>query len=142
MPHSQRAPRFAGFPYGLRGRRPLRASLALAPLHDEGDGLTAADAKARESSLLVLPFEGVEKRRQNASPRSADWVSERDGTTIRIHFGAIEPELLLVGERHDAEGFVDLPEIDVRNLERHLRERLFDRQRRRSGEPLGRLRGA
>src|SRR5207244_13618082 len=93
-------------------------------LEDRRDPLTAADTERREPVLaLALAELGDERERETRTGR-AERMAKRDRAAVHVRLLAIEAKLLLDGEVLRREGFVDLDEVHVLDLETGALQRL------------------
>src|SRR5262249_7094804 len=123
------AMRFSGFPH-----RPNPPDITVAPsgmsataasalattlfmsspgsaLDHQLDTLTATDAERGHAPLLAGVLQCLEQGDQQPCARGADGVTERGRAAPDVHLVRVELEDLVVGDGHDREGLVDLPEV-------------------------------
>src|SRR5690348_2224487 len=104
-PPAGRAPRRNSCKKRMGGLAPSRTTGpsprsidSLEGFDDAGDPLTAADARARDSVLLLPPAHLVEQRVRDARAAGAERMAERDRPAVRIELARVEPELIDASE--------------------------------------------
>src|SRR5262245_30705917 len=113
-------------PVQKKARPPVAASsliLRSVARDAHGDAHAAADAQRRQALLGVALLHLVEQRHENARPRRADRMAERDGAAIDVDLRRIPAEILVDGAGLRREGLVRLDEIEVAGLPARLLER-------------------
>src|SRR5206468_2669179 len=135
------APDMAGAPWGrtISKSPPARGGKGnLRPFHDHCDSLPAADAcRSDAPALLALP-ELDQERVDEPRPGGPQRVPETDRPAVHVHLVAIEAQVLLDREVLSGEGFVDLEQVDVVELEARALECLADRRGGPEAHDLGR----
>src|SRR5437870_4758751 len=107
-------------------RRPIRLSRVDA-FDDGGDALADADAHRGETVTPACPTELVGEHRYESAAARAERMTERDRTTVHVHFGRIEAELVDAHDRLAGKRLVQFDEIEVRNADARPRQRLASR---------------
>src|SRR5438309_1407939 len=88
-------------------------------LHANRYALTDADAKRRQRALAAALFQSMDGRQGQPGARHAQRMAERDGAAMRVDVLGIvgKPELAQAYQRLRREGFVDLDQVEVADLE-------------------------
>jgi hypothetical protein len=81
-----------------------------------GNAVATPEAERGNPTLQLPLFERVQQRRQNSCTARSNRVTQRDRAAVHIHFLWIDPELLENGHRLHRERFVQLEEVDIREL--------------------------
>src|SRR5512142_2224654 len=81
-------------------------------LHRHCDALPASDAQRSQPTPGATPSHFVKESNQHPATRSADWVSESNGSAIDIDFVAIPPELAPDGQRLSSKSLVGFNQVD------------------------------
>src|SRR5215467_13196209 len=98
---------------------------ASAPLDDERDPLSPADAERGDAESRIAVLHGVKERHQHTSAARADRVAERDGPAVHVDAVLRDAELTQHAERLRGERLVQLPEVDLLTPEPGFLERLL-----------------
>src|SRR5690242_15417807 len=96
-----------------------------APLDDQRDPLSAADAERRHAEPRVAVLHRVEERHQHPRAARADGMAEGDGTAVHVDAILRDAELAQDAERLRGERLVQLPEVDFLATQTRLLERLL-----------------
>src|SRR5512147_3346042 len=119
---------------GTARRRPRYICKLSLSLHCKGDAHAATDAKRRESLLRVASLHFVQQRDQHAAARSADRVTERDGTAVDVDLvlvgRLVQAEVLVHGTGLRRESLVEFHQVELLGLPAGLLESLAGRGRR------------
>src|SRR5574341_603554 len=108
---------------------------------DDRQRFPAADAEAGQAPAGVPCFQGVQKRRQNASAGCSDGMTQSHGSAVDVDPRGIEPQIAVDGQRHRRECFVDLKEVKVSDRELRTLQYVLDGFHRRDRKPFGSQRG-
>src|ERR1022692_3302842 len=98
--------------------------LPLDSFEDRGDTLTAADALGRQRVTAAFTLQQTGRLADDASAGRAERMAECDCAAIDVEGGVANAEIPRAGERLAREGFVELDDIDCRNLEIRARQGL------------------
>src|SRR5712692_6958463 len=85
----------------------IRPSACVSALDHHRDPLAAADAQGYHAPFLAEVLHRVEQRHQQTSSGGANRMPEHHRPSADVHFGGIELQELVVGERDHGEGYVD-----------------------------------
>src|SRR5882762_2913265 len=107
------------------------------PLDDGHVRLAAALAHGLQAITRSAPFQLVKERGHEPGARRPERVSEGNRATVDVDARRIRVQVALPGEHHRGEGFVDLDQIDVGELQSALRQRVLRRRNGRSQNPDG-----
>src|SRR5215831_21199420 len=116
FPHRPNPPDITVAPSGMSATAAsaLPTTLFMCPpgsaLDHQGDAFAATDAERGDAPLLPGVLQRLEQGHQQPGARGADGVAERGRAPADVHLARVELEDLVVGDRHDGEGLVDLPE--------------------------------
>src|SRR5215475_6449411 len=133
FPHRPNPPDITTAPSGMSrtAASALATTLFMSPpgsaLDHQGDALAATDAERGHAPLLPGVLQGLEQGHQQTGARGSDGVTERGRAAPDVHLARVELEDLVVGDGHDREGLVDLPEIHVVGSRLGPLEELLDR---------------
>src|SRR5689334_19013759 len=94
-------------------RMPSRGSKSLETLEDHRGTHAAAGAHRHDTECLVAPSELTQHRHDHAGAGRCDGMAEAGTAAVDVGDRLVDAELAGDGDRHGAEGFVDLPEVDV-----------------------------
>src|SRR5690348_15767728 len=103
----------------VRSRSKKAASAAI-DLDDHRVALTAARADRGAAQPAAAPAQLEHERAEDPRARGADRVAERDRAAVDVDLVLVDPEHPDRVQRHRREGLVDLPQIDVVDLEARL----------------------
>src|SRR5215510_4112714 len=87
--------------------RPTGLSSGGYPLDGQRDGVAAAQTEARDAAVGSPSNHFVNQRHQNARPRSADGVPERDRSAVHVDLLRVKSELLHQRDRLRRKGLVE-----------------------------------
>src|SRR5215831_10640270 len=104
----------------------------LSPLQAHRDAHTAANAECGQALVRVAALHFVKKRHEDPGTRGADWMPDRDRTTIHVHLRSIPTHVLVHRACLRRERLVRLDQIEIGRLPPGPRESTA-RRRNRSG---------
>src|SRR5205807_9054779 len=104
-----------------RARQTYSEPLALA-IDDGGGAGAAAAAHGFQAVAQVAPLQLVEQVIHEPRPGGPPRVPDGDRAAVDVEFAGVGARLLEPGQRDGGEGFVDLVEVDVLELEPGLLE--------------------
>src|SRR5947209_9784644 len=88
----------------------------LDPLDDRCRAHAAADAQRHQRGRFVGALQFVEHSAQDHRAGRAKGMAERDRAAIDVDLGIVDVERLDVAQHHRGKGFVELEQVDVRQL--------------------------
>src|SRR3954462_2471204 len=103
-------------------------------LNGHGDGFTAAEAEGGDAEACLAAFHCINESQECSRAAGADGVAKRDCAAIHIYFLVWDFQIAHGSHRYHRECFVDLEEIDVRDLQRKFFEQALDRADGGGGE--------
>ena len=95
------------------------------PLENHRDALADADAHGGQAELGVAVAHGVDEGGGDAGAARAERVADGDGAAADVDFSFVHLEHADAGQRLGGEGFVELDEVDVGQLEAGALERFL-----------------
>jgi len=115
--------------------------IRLTQLVQDGQALTAANAKSRHS-VLALPANHLTDQLEgdDASARS-NWVAQGDGSTIDVNQTRVQSQFIDASHGLRREGFVQFDDTDVIQLDAGFLEQLLHRRDRPDSHDLRRHTG-
>src|SRR5690606_37858855 len=107
----------------MRSAEPSVRLLQL-PVDDGGDPHAVANAEGDRTVTKISAFQFIQARGEQHRSRRTQRMAQSDCASVNVDPVHIDPEL--AGDDHGdrREGLVDLPEVDVRDLEAGTSERL------------------
>src|SRR5690348_3513566 len=103
---------------------PLWASSARIHLDNNGVALATARADRRAAKATATPAQLQDERAEDPRARCADRVTERDGAAVDVDLVLVDPEHPDRVQRDRRERLIDLPQVNVLDLQAGLLERL------------------
>src|SRR3989454_567591 len=100
------------------------------PLDDRRKAHAEPDAQAREPVVEILSLHLMEHRRDQPGAAHPERVAQGDRAAVHVQLGIVEADRFPGGDRDGREGLVDLPDVDVVDLQVGARQRLPDRRNR------------
>src|SRR5579863_1792113 len=91
-----------------------RTRTRLADFHQHRVALSAAAADRRDAQTAPARTQGVHEMAYDARTAGAERMAKRDRAAVDVHFFQVQAESIRRRQGHGREGFVDLPERDVR----------------------------
>src|SRR5262249_23629821 len=91
--------------------------VSVQPLEDSCGALTAAYTHGDHAVARVPAFHLLKESRCELGAGASEWMAKGDGTAIDVYFFGIEAELADHCESLSGEGFVELDQLDVVELE-------------------------